>query len=212
MLDEYNQRGVTILSIVMITVPQRLKEFKALRNKVELQIAYCKEIHPNLGDVEICTVLTKKVVDGGPSIGEKRTRGIVRSQGKYICWLDDDDDIAPNYVETLLRLAMADADVLTFNSLTVFNDYWALVQMNLDFTEDEQMFPGIVHRRPYHVCGWKLEKVKDLIFPSVNVDEDTSFVKDALLYCKTQSKTEAILHKYDRTTKSLAVETWQEVK
>lgn len=209
MSDEYNQKGVTILSIVMITVPERIKEYSALRKKVEKQVDYCNETHPTLGGVEIVDIISKKFVNGGPPIGEKRTDGLQIAQGKYVCWLDDDDDIAPNYVETLLRLAMADADVLTFNSLTVFNDYWAVVQMNLDFTKDEQMFPGIVHRRPYHVCAWKREKVKDLVFPSTNVDEDTSFVKDALLYCKTQSKTEAILHKYDRTTKSLAVETWE---
>lgn len=208
MSDEYNQKGVTILSIVMITVPERRTVFSYLEHKVAKQIEYCKELHPTLGNAQIVKIISPKVINGGPSIGEKRTMGLQKSQGKYVCWLDDDDDIAPNYVETLLRLAMADADVLTFNSLTVFNDYWAVVQMNLDFTKDEQMFPGIVHRRPYHVCAWKREKVKDLVFPSVNVDEDTSFVKDALLYCKTQSKTEAILHKYDRTTKSLAVETW----
>ena len=197
------------LSIVMITVPERIDEFKALHKKVKDQIDYCAEVHPSLGEVEIVDVITAKYKDGGPSIGEKRQMGLDQAQGKYVCWLDDDDDIAPNYVETLLRLALSEADVLVFNNLSRFETYWAVVQMNLDFLVDEQMKPGIVHRRPYHVCAWLRDKVKDCRFPSVNVDEDTGFIGQALKVCKTQAKTEAILHEYKRVTKSLAVETWE---
>ncbi len=104
---------------------------------------------------------------------------------------------------------MADADVLVFNNISRFEDFWAIVQMNLDFLVDEQISPGIVHRRPYHVCGWKRELVQDCVFPDANVDEDTGFIAQALKVCKTQSKTEAVLHEYRRVTKSLAVETWE---
>jgi len=167
-------------------------------------------IHPTLGKVEIVKVNSKKFIDGGPSIGNKRQQGLIRSAGKYVCWLDDDDDIAPNYIETLLRLAyLSDFDVLVFNSLTRFDHYWALVQMNLNFLTDEQMSAGIVHRRPYHVCAFKRSLLEDVAFPDTNVDEDTGFLAQVLPKCKTQNKTEAILHEYKRVTKSLAVETWK---
>ncbi len=207
MIEDYNKRGEIILSVIMITVPERELEFKKLRKKLSDQIDYCEKVHPTLGRVQIVEVLTEKFINGGFSIGKKRGLGLRKSKGKYVCWLDDDDDIAPNYVETLLRLAIADADVLVFNNISRFEDFWAIVQMNLDFLVDEQISPGIVHRRPYHVCGWKRELVQDCVFPDANVDEDTGFIAQALKVCKTQSKTEAVLHEYRRVTKSLALET-----
>lgn len=197
------------LSIVMITVPERFRDFSRLRKKVQAQIDYCAEIHPTLGAVEIVDVVSEKYLNGGPTIGEKRQQGLNMSQGEYVCWLDDDDNIAPNYVETILRLALNGADVLTFNNISRFEGYWCVVQMNLDFKTDEQVFPGIVHRRPYHVCAWKRELLNGVKFPKSNKDEDVDFITEALKVCKTQSKTEAILHEYRRLTESLAEETYQ---
>jgi hypothetical protein len=208
MQGEYNKSEEVILSIVMITVPERKKEFNRLKKQVLTQIQYCKKTHPLLGMVEIQEVNTKKFINGGSSIGAKRQAGLNWSNGKYVCWLDDDDNISPDYVETILRLAMSYADVLVFNSISRFDNFWSLIQMNLDFKEDEQVSPGIVHRRPYHVCAFKRELLTDT-FPDTNVDEDTGFISLVLPKCKSQAKTEAILHEYRRVTKSLAVETWQ---
>ncbi len=38
-------------------------------------------------------------------------------------------------------------------------------------------------------------------FPDLNWDEDTAFIEQALKVCKTQSKTEAVLHEYNRGTR-----------
>lgn len=203
--------GVLVLSIVMITVPERRREFSFLRRKLQKQIDYCRKIHPTLGDVEIVKIITPKTINGGLTIGAKRGLGLSKSKGLYVCWLDDDDDIAPDYVETILRLANIGGDVLTFNSLSVFDSYWCLVKMNLLYTKDEQTKPGIVHRRPYHVCAF-LRKILDGIeFPDSNLDEDTGFIYLALQRCKKQSHTEAIIHRYNRVTKSLAVESHEKV-
>lgn len=207
--SEVLPEDILVLSIVMITVPERRAQFIKLRRKLKAQIEYCSEVHPVLGMVEIIEVKTEKFINGGDSIGKKRQTGMKKAKGKYVCWLDDDDGISPDYVETLLRMAfLSDFDVLVFNSLAIFDSYWALVQMNLDCQVDEQMSPGIVHRRPYHVCAFKRELLAGVNFPDTNVDEDTGFLAQVLPKCKTQNKTEAILHNYNRVTKSLAVETW----
>lgn len=198
-----------ILSIVMITVPERVTEFSRLKSKLKKQIRACKNTHPTLGKVEVIEVNTKKFIEGGLSIGAKRQKGLDKSKGKYVCWLDDDDNISPDYVETILRMAyMSDFDLIVFNSLVIFDNFWALVQMNLDYKTDEQMRPGIVHRRPYHVCAFRRDLLEGITFPDTNVDEDTGFLAQVLPKCKKQNKTEAILHNYNRITKSLAVETW----
>jgi len=193
-----NHTGECILSIVMITIPERALQFYRLKAKIMKQIDYCRETHPTLGDVELVIINSKKFTKGGESIGVKRTNGLRLSKGKYVCWLDDDDDISPDYIETLLRLALWNKDVLVFNNISRFDNFWALVQMNLDFKQDEQAFPGIIKRRPYHVCGWRRELLNGISFPDLNWDEDTAFIEQALKVCKTQSKTEAVLHEYNR--------------
>jgi glycosyltransferase involved in cell wall biosynthesis len=198
-----------VLSIVMITVPERAATFQKLRQKVMQQIGECFKIHPTLGTVEIVEVSGDRTDKGGKSIGEKRQEGLNRSIGKYVCWLDDDDNISPDYVETLLRLAYSDPDVLSFNSFAVFDNFWCLIQMNLDYIVDEQAGPGIVHRRPYHVCGFRRSILNQCVFPNANWDEDTGFLAQVWPKCKSQSKTEAILHEYNRLTKSIA---WESVQ
>jgi len=193
-----------VLSIVMCSIPERAQSFNKLRTEVKRQIDYCNNRHRTLGRTEIVDVITQSVLNGGISIGAKRQEGLNRAQGKYVCWLDDDDWVSPDYVETLLRLAIADADTLVFNNISIFPEFWCLVQMNLDFIQDEQVFPGIVHRRPYHVCGFRRSILKDCIFPDANWDEDTAFLSQVWPKLKSQAKTEAILHEYNRLTESFS--------
>lgn len=203
--------GVLVLSIVMISVPERKKQFNILRKKVQSQIDYCKKVHPTLGYAEIIPVITPKTIHGGPTIGAKRQMGLDKSGALYVCWLDDDDDVSPDYVETILRLAYKGGDVLTFSSICEFDAYWSLVKMNLIYTKDEQSKPGIVFRRPYHVCAFLRQNLEGIKFPDANLDEDTGFISQALPRCKKQSTTDSILHKYSRVTKSLAVESHEKM-
>lgn len=196
-----------ILSIIMLSVPERQKEFKSLRDKVKEQIDTLHSQHPTLGQVEIVPILTDKFINGGPSIGKKRGMGLQHATGKYVCWLDDDDDISPDYVETIVRLAESNADVLTFNNISRFDTFWCVVQMSLQIAYDDQVEPGFIWRRPYHVCAFKRDNILDVAFPDANWDEDTAFIQEALKRCKTQARSNRILHEYKRITKSLAEET-----
>ena len=66
----------TMLSIVMLSVPERESEFRKLHTKVQVQAYKCHEYHPSLGRVEIVPVVTKLFSEGGLSIGLKRQAGI----------------------------------------------------------------------------------------------------------------------------------------
>jgi glycosyltransferase involved in cell wall biosynthesis len=198
-----------VISVVMITVPERREAFNRIVLELNKQIQYCKKVHPTLGKVELVKVEGERFDKGGLSIGAKRQQGLNSAKGKYVCWLDDDDWVSPDYIETLLRLAGKDSDVLVFNNISRFEGFWCIVQMNLDFVNDEQVKPGIVHRRPYHVCAFRRSILKDCIFPNANWDEDTGFLAQVWPKLKSQSKTEAILHEYNRLTKSIA---WESVQ
>lgn len=191
-------QGEMILSIVMITIPERIEAFKKLFHHVQAQIDACHEVHPSLGMAEIVPVVTAKYTHGGPSIGKKRQTGLELARGKYVCWLDDDDWVSPDYVETIIRLAQNDSDILTFNNFSKLEGYWMTVIMRLKYKEDEQPRPGIIKRRPYHVCAFKKKLLTGIEFPDMNWDEDTEFILKALERCKTESHSKSILHQYNR--------------
>jgi len=197
--------GKMVLSIIMITIPERFEPFYKLRLKVNQQIKEANKTHPSLGDVEIVEVNSPRYPEG-KTIGEKRQEGLENAKGEYVCWLDDDDDISPDYVETLLRLAYEGGDVLTFSNLSRFENFWCVVRMSLAQKEDEQVRPGVVNRRPYHVCGWKREIALKAGFEALNWDEDAGFVLRATPLCKTETHVENILHEYKRITQSYAEE------
>lgn len=188
----------------MITIPEREEVFKKLKQEIDNQIQYCHTVHPKLGSVEVCVINTPTTTKGGPTIGRKRQKGLEAATGKYVMWLDDDDHVSPGYVETVLRLCNQNQDVCTFNNFSRFDNFWCVVIMDITVQTDEQAKPGIISRRPYHICAWKRELIQDIEFPDSNWDEDTGFIAQALQRVKTQARSGAILHEYNRLTKSYA--------
>jgi glycosyltransferase involved in cell wall biosynthesis len=193
-----------ILSIIMISIPEREEHYRVLKRKVQKQIEDLHETHPTLGRVEIVSIVSPKFNDGGGSIGTKRQLGLLASKGEYVCWLDDDDDIAPGYVEELVRMANKGADVCTFNNISKFHNFWMVVKMHLSHKLDDQARPGIIQRRPYHICAFRRGVLDGVTFPDANWDEDTGFIAQALKNCRTFAHTDAILHEYRRIEVSYA--------
>lgn len=191
-----------ILSILIPTIPDREDRFRKLLNELWLQRAALNETHPTLGDVDIFINDSKHFLAGGISIGKKRESLVKAAQGKYLCFLDDDEDISPNYVETLVRLCQLDTDVVTFRNLTKTDFYWTVVDMSLKNPVNEEATPErIVKRRPWHICPVKSEYAKRYEFPDSNYGEDWKWFEQVLKHCDTEAHTDAILHVYNHSAK-----------
>lgn len=186
------------LSILIPTIPDRVEMFTKLYNEVQRQIEYCHTTHPSLGTVQVVVDGSKKFLDGGLSIGKKREELVKRAVGKYLCFLDDDEWIAPNYIEKLLRLANddIDPDVITFSSMASLENYWCLVRMSVVEQVNQECKPGIVQRRPWHVCPVRSIYAKVHPFPDESYGEDWSWMEKVLKSCITEMHTEEILHNY----------------
>jgi len=190
-----------ILSILMPTIPERKKRFKKLIGEVYSQVHYCKKVHPTLGIIEIVVDDREKHTKGGPFIGQKRQSLIEEATGRYLCFLDDDEEIAPDYVETLLRLCYANKDVCTFNNISKFDNYWCIVRLSLAHTTNEQARPGIINRRPWHICPVRSELAKRAKFPESNYGEDWIWFEQVLAMCQTEEHTESVIHSYIHSIK-----------
>ncbi len=190
-------RHMIILSILIPSIPDRFLKLDILCGKLQNQITYCKKYHPTLGEIEVLVNDSKRFLDGGLSIGLKRDELVQRSTGKYICFLDDDEDISGSYVETLLRLCQYNFDVCCFRNISKMDNYWTVIDMSLSY-ENEQASPDkIVRRKPWHICPVKSAYAKLHRFEDSNYGEDFQWMERVLAHCKTEAKTNAVIHQYN---------------
>ena len=194
------------LSILIPTLPQRKKMFNILHKNLMAQIEYVHTTHPSLGQVEILFDSSKKFLKGGLSVGAKRDALKCRATGDYLVFIDDDDIVAPNYLESVLRLSESNPDIITFRSLYKSSTYWGIVDMNLNHSENEQMNDTtIVKRQPFHVCPIRTSIAQQHSFPDINNAEDWGWMVKVLSNCQKQAHSDQILHQYNDFSSTSAV-------
>lgn len=191
-----------ILSILICTIPDRKAMFDILWQKLNKQIDALHQVHPTLGWVEVAWTMKRSFTNGGQSIGIRRGELVEISEGKYLCFLDDDEDIAPNYVETLVRLCQLDRDVATFRSFIKNDFYWSVVDMRLGNSNEEATPDRIVKRNAWHVCPVKSKYAKMYKFEDSNYSEDWTWMEQVLKHCETEAHTDQILHSYQHSSKT----------
>src|SRR6188508_3232701 len=113
-----------LLSILMATTPDRNEMFTKLFNEVQRQADWVNTIHVGAGTVEIVVDDSPRYLDGGLSIGMKRDALLRRAIGKYVCYLDSDESIAPNYLQVLIELCKKGKDVCTFMNISKLDNFW----------------------------------------------------------------------------------------
>ena len=186
-----------VLSVLIATTPDRKEMTDLLLARLEVQREF---IHRNWlsGHIEFVVDDSKRFLDGGLSIGKKREALVQRAQGKYLCFLDSDEDIAGNYLQVLVKLAETRADVLTFRAFANLDDYWCLIDMSLKNTINEETSADkICVRPPWHVCAVKSHLAKVHSFEDTNYGEDFSWFEKVLTGCKTEAKSDAIILMYN---------------
>lgn len=199
-----NNTGITILSILTPSIPERHSIMINLYGKLWRQIYAVHKNHEMLGEIEWILDDSPSFLDGGLSIGKKREALVNRATGKYLCFLDDDEDIAPNYIETIMRLCYddKDVDVATFRSFIKNDFYWGIVDMSLKNLHNEEATPEkIVKRPPWHTCPVKSEYAKLYEFEDSNYGEDFSWMAKVLTHCRSEAHTDQILHCYNHSSK-----------
>lgn len=192
--------GVLQLSILIATTPERQEKFTILYNELMRQKTAFDTTHDSLGCLEIVVNAGARFLDGGLSIGKKREALVNEASGEYLCFLDDDESIAPNYIESLMRLCYQDMDVCTFRAFVKMENFWALVDMRLMYNVNDQLNPDYTTRRPpWHMCPVKSKYAKIYGFPDVNAAEDFEWMKKVLKLCTTEAHTDKIIFQYNHT-------------
>jgi GT2 family glycosyltransferase len=192
-----NNEGTIMLSILIPSIPDREIMLITLENELKKQIRELEGFEM-LGSVEIIIDKSNSFLDGGLSIGKKREALVKSAKGKYLCFLDDDESIAPNYVESLIRLCNYDLDVCTFQALAKLDNAWGIINMKLAYKVNDQFTPEYTVRRPpWHICPVRREFAKLYNFDDINNAEDYSWFEKVLSHCTTEAHTDKILFQYN---------------
>lgn len=176
------------LSILVLTIESRAHYLRRLLDVLE----------PQLNDRVELKVLCD---DGEESIGEKRNRAVAQAAGRWICFIDDDDWIVPDYVASIQRSLTTDPDCVGFN-----------VQVNEDGRYDCMSYiscrnPGYTTERsggvkryirtPNHLCPIRAEFVRATPFAEINFGEDTDYASRIKKLLKSEAYIDRTLYVYD---------------
>jgi len=146
------------LSVLILSIPSRLHFLKPLMEKLEDQIG-------DRQDVEIISLMDNKSF----GISEKRNELMKLARGSHLTWIDDDDDVADNYISKLTEAIYCNpqVDVISFNQLCYLEGIEAKVFSKMGNPhEDVTIDPSNPSRYkdtlrpPYHWCVWKTSLAK----------------------------------------------------
>lgn len=180
-----------LLSILTPAIWSRLDKAEALKNKIEDQISRAR-ISRTPPPVEHLVLLDTKT----RSVGIKRQALLDAARGKYIAFVDDDDDISPDYVAEIIRaITYAQTDVITFKQEAIVNGVSGLCSFGLG-QPDEAFSPSGFLRNAWHVCAWRRDLVKDCLFPDNSYGEDLTWSLQARFRARTSHHIDKVLHTY----------------
>jgi glycosyltransferase involved in cell wall biosynthesis len=156
------------LSILIPTLPIRINSYSNLIMKLNNQI-----IENNLTEkIQILSFCDTRDV----TVGIKRNWLLENSNSKYVCFLDDDDDISDNYVKLLYDATLSEADCITFlgeyHENGKITDFSISTMHNRNYNDKTCMY-----RLPNHLCPVKREIALASMFTDKNFGEDFDYAE-----------------------------------
>ena len=166
------ERNSALFSILILSIPSRLENnlmplYKRLLSQTEA--------HDAGNEVEILCLVDNKSM----TIGEKRQSLLDAARGRWIGFLDDDDDVSDDYIESLIKaMKETPADVITFDQHCSVNGKEFMVNFKMGNPHEPYIASaGTLHLRrpPYHMCFWHRKIAKNIRFPSTSYGEDIAW-------------------------------------
>jgi glycosyltransferase involved in cell wall biosynthesis len=112
--------------------------------------------------------------NGELTVGKKRNHLIEKSAGEYICFIDDDDFIHPNYVEEIFEHLNGGTDMVFFQIKHLLNGEYhrtIIPSQHIESTIDSIIFT----KNYFHLCPHKTEYAEKVEFLNVNFMEDIDY-------------------------------------
>ena len=181
-----------LLSILIPIHERDHKKFQLLHDSLLYQIGYGKH-----DVVDIYPYLNK----GEHSKGHYRNELLSWAKGEYVCFVDADDRVSDDYIETLLEGIKTKPDCISLRGeITVDGGPIEIFEHSLKYTCWKTTDNKIKYERnPNHLNCIKSEIAKQIKFPEINHGEDHKW-SDLLFntgLLKNEYYTDKILYYYD---------------
>lgn len=163
-----------LLSILICTIEGREEELDKVRSELDRQIAQSG------ASIEILTFSDDKSIP----VGDKRNKLLSIANGKYTCFVDDDDMVSPNYIKHIIQGLNQDVDCVGIKGIITFSGknprtFIHSIQYDKYFENG-----GVYYRPPNHLNPIKREIALKFKFPVKNCGEDTDW---AMSICKAKA-------------------------
>lgn len=167
-----------ILDILILTLDSRCLQFNRLFDILEPQLVHGVKIMAyNNPDA---------------TIGANRQTLLEQATADYVCFIDDDDTVAPCYVNKILCALDTEPDVVGIKGITVpTNCVWEQSIYNYHWARDGKKRP------PTHLNPVKRTLALKAGYKPVNNGEDVLYSKDLLPYLHTEEFIHEILYFYE---------------
>ena len=207
--DEVNERNDSFMLIDKVTFAERKKRnfdvvllsilIPAMPARKEMLDGLIVLLKAQIGNlpIEIC------INDFNETIGTKRNQLLAAAEGEYLCFIDDDDIVADDYIYLIVNALKRDhPDCCSLNGVITTDGQNAKIfthsiKHTRYFEQD-----NVYYRPPNHLNVIKSEIAKCFKFPEINFGEDTDW---AMQICnsgmlKKESTIEGILYYYKYIT------------
>ena len=181
-----------ILSILVPSVAERRNTF--LPQSLEMLYGQLEKLPKEIQDhVEIIYLIDNKTI----MLGDKRNLMVDMAKGEYIVFVDCDDRIEPDYIETIYEATKSNADSIVFlASVSLNGETPKICRYSKNYPNDYNTDLEY-HRLPNHICCIKRSVSKKVSFPSLKRAEDSGYAKLLKPHLKTEFKIDRVLYHYD---------------
>ena len=181
------------LSILIPTIPQRFVMFEDLQFGLKWQINTKYN-----GQVEIINDCSMNC-----TTGEKRNRLLEKAKGDFIVFIDDDDEVSDDYVESIIQAIDSNPHIdcigmkgkITFDGAN--EKKWIISTSCGSWYEKDNMY----FRTPNHISPVRREIALKVKFPKIMIGEDYEYSMGILPYLKREVFIDKELYHYKYVTK-----------
>ena len=133
------------------------------------------------------------------------------SKGRYVSYIDDDDDVSPDYIKEIYSAISlqsgkeSPADVIVFSSQAQLLGYGYgenpfIVKCGIEYDNEQcDVVNGVrpnIHRKPWQWCVWLSSLAKTGKFSDSSVDPDWYWLQQIIPRVANQHRIDKTLHYY----------------
>lgn len=179
------------LSILMASLEIRREQRQEVLRRISFQIA---GLGIGEGEIEILTFIDHKE----HSVGHKRTRLVQEASGMFVCFVDDDDQVAMDYVPSIYNTIISNShiDCIGFKGIITFagqnpKEFIHSIQYKEWFEKDD-----VYYRPPNHLNPMRREIAASSPFPDKNCGEDFDWAMKIRPHLKEEVFLDKIMYYY----------------